>query len=117
MLRKYQKYGYRWLRTLENCGFGGILADDMGLGKTLQVIAVLLAHKEENRQCHPALIVTPASLVYNWREEFAKYAPELSVGMITGNQTERQKSSEEYEKWDVLVTSYDLLKRDIAEYE
>ena len=117
VLRKYQKYGYRWLRTLENCGFGGILADDMGLGKTLQVIAVLLAHKEENRQCHPALIVTPASLVYNWREEFAKYAPELSVGMITGNQTERQKSIEEYEKWDVLVTSYDLLKRDIAEYE
>ena len=116
VLRKYQKYGYRWLRTLENCGFGGILADDMGLGKTLQVIAVLLAHKEENRQCHPALIVTPASLVYNWREEFAKYAPELSVGMITGNQTERQKSIEEYEKWDVLVTSYDLLKRDIAEY-
>ena len=117
VLRKYQKYGYRWLRTLENCGFGGILADDMGLGKTLQVIAVLLAHKKENRNSHPALIVTPASLVYNWKEEFAKYAPELSVGMIVGNQTERQNRIAEYEKWDVLVTSYDLLKRDIAEYE
>ena len=117
VLRKYQKYGYRWLRTLESCGFGGILADDMGLGKTLQVIAVLLAHKKENRNIHPALIVTPASLVYNWKEEFAKYAPELSVGMITGNQTERQNCIAEYEKWDVLVTSYDLLKRDIVEYE
>lgn len=117
VLRKYQKYGYRWLRTLESCGFGGILADDMGLGKTLQVIAVLLAHKEENRKDQPALIITPASLVYNWKEEFARYAPELTVEMITGNQAERQDRIAKYEKWDVLVTSYDLLKRDIAEYE
>lgn len=117
VLRRYQKYGYRWLRTLENCGFGGILADDMGLGKTLQVITVLLAHKRGEKKYQPALIVTPASLVYNWREEIAQYAPELTVGMITGSQQERQKNIAEYEKYDVLVTSYDLLKRDIAEYE
>lgn len=145
VLRKYQKHGYRWLRTLENCGFGGILADDMGLGKTLQVIAVLLAAKQEretggenkadsvnaavtdggheangmkeSREKQPALIVTPASLVYNWQEEFAQFAPELSVGVVAGNQTQRQEMLAAYQNWDVLVTSYDLLKRDIAEYE
>ncbi|MDE7043961.1 MAG: SNF2 helicase associated domain-containing protein, partial [Acetatifactor sp.] len=93
VMRKYQSHGYRWLRTLESSGFGGILADDMGLGKTLQVIAVLLAAKNEGRlgdvktdtkngpESSPALIITPASLVYNWQEEFARFAPELSVGV------------------------------------
>lgn len=125
VMRKYQKHGYRWLRTLESSGFGGILADDMGLGKTLQVIAVLLAAKNEGRldcsdaegQKQPALIVTPASLVYNWQEEFARFAPEISVGMIVGNQIQRREILDRYQAWDVLLTSYDLLKRDIADYE
>lgn len=123
IMRKYQKHGYRWLRTLESCGFGGILADDMGLGKTLQVIAVLLAAKNEREargageERMPALIVTPASLVYNWQEEFAHFAPELSVGVIAGGQVQRRELLERYRDWDVLVTSYDLLKRDIADYE
>lgn len=117
VMRKYQKHGYRWLRTLENSGFGGILADDMGLGKTLQVIAVLLAAKKEERLDAPSLIVTPASLVYNWQEEFTRFAPELSVGVIAGNQAQRHEMLDRYGDWDVLVTSYDLMKRDIAEYE
>lgn len=117
VMRKYQKHGYRWLRTLENSGFGGILADDMGLGKTLQVIAVLLAAKNEGKLEAPSLIITPASLVYNWQEEFKRFAPELSVGVIAGNQAQRRELLERYREWDVLVTSYDLLKRDIAEYE
>lgn len=117
VMRKYQKHGYRWLRTLENSGFGGILADDMGLGKTLQVIAVLLAAKNEGKLEAPALIVTPASLVYNWQEEFARFAPGLSVGVIAGNQTQRRELLDRYRDWDVLVTSYDLMKRDIDEYE
>ena len=117
ILRKYQKYGYRWLRTLENCGFGGILADDMGLGKTLQVITFLLSHKEENNTDLPALIVTPASLVYNWREEFSNFAPNLTVSLIAGNQSERKELIENYKNSDVIVTSYDLLKRDIDQYE
>ncbi len=117
VLRKYQKYGYRWLRTLENCGFGGILADDMGLGKTLQVITLLLSHKEENNTDFPALIVTPASLVYNWREEFSNFAPDLTVSLITGSQAERKELIENYKSADVIVTSYDLLKRDIDQYE
>ena len=115
-LRKYQEAGYKWLRTLDEYRFGGILADDMGLGKTLQVITVLLAAKEEGRQ-GVSLIVAPASLVYNWGEEFARFAPALKVCLVTGTQQERQKKLQGFRECDVLVTSYDLLKRDIAEYE
>lgn len=116
LMRKYQKDGYKWLRTLEGWQFGGILADDMGLGKTLQVIAVLLAAKEEGKK-GTSLVVTPASLVFNWGAEFEKFAPDLNVSLITGTQEERQKKIEAYQEADVLVTSYDLLKRDIGFYE
>lgn len=114
-LRNYQEFGYKWLRTVEDYRFGGILADDMGLGKTLQMIAVLIAAKEEGR-IGTALIVTPASLVYNWREEFGKFAPELSVNVVAGTKSEREAQIENAENVDVLVTSYDLLKRDILLY-
>lgn len=116
IMRKYQKNGYKWLRTLETWQFGGILADDMGLGKTLQVISVLLAAKQEGRE-GTSLIVAPASLVFNWGEEFQKFAPELNISLVTGTQEERQKKINDYETFDVLVTSYDLLKRDILYYE
>ena len=116
VLRGYQRYGYKWLRTLSSNGFGGILADDMGLGKTLQMIAVLLAEKEEGA-IGTSLIVCPASLVYNWLEEFAKFAPELSVCAVVGTQSDRTAILQRYARWDVLVTSYDLLKRDCALYE
>ena len=115
-MRQYQKNGYRWLRTLESWNFGGILADDMGLGKTLQMIAVLLAAKLEGKT-GTSLIVTPASLVFNWGEEFKKFAPELKVTLAAGTQAERQKRLEESVHSDVLITSYDLLKRDAALYE
>lgn len=115
-MRGYQVAGYKWLRTLEACGFGGILADDMGLGKTLQIISALLARKEEGRQ-GTTLIVTPASLVYNWQEELRRFAPELQVCMVTGTQKERTEKIRRYQEADVCITSYDLLKRDIAEYE
>ena len=104
------------MRTLEQAGFGGILADDMGLGKTLQVIAVLLAAKEAGRT-ESSLVVTPASLVYNWGEEMKRFAPELRVGIISGTQEERQQKLSDYQEYDVLITSYDLLKRDVAFYE
>lgn len=116
VMRNYQNFGYKWLRTLESCGFGGVLADDMGLGKTLQMISVFLAAKEEGSQ-GTSLVVAPASLVYNWQEEFSRFAPELSVCPVVGTQKERREKIHAYQKWDVLVTSYDLLKRDIAEYE
>ena len=116
IMRGYQVHGYKWLKTLEQYGFGGILADDMGLGKTLQAISLLLDAKEKGKK-GTALIVSPASLVYNWGEEFAKFAPELKVTLVVGNQQERCELIKKYQDSDVLVTSYDLLKRDIAEYE
>lgn len=116
VVRNYQKKGYRWLRTLESCQFGGILADDMGLGKTLQVIAVLLAARQEGKE-GTSLVVAPASLVFNWGEEIRRFAPELSFALITGTQKERQQDIERYREYDVLITSYDLLKRDISFYE
>lgn len=116
VMRPYQKNGYQWLRTLEAWQFGGILADDMGLGKTLQVIAVLLAAKQEGKQ-GTSLVVSPASLAFNWSEEFHRFAPGLSVSLITGTQGDRKKKIDAYQDFDVLVTSYDLLKRDILHYE
>ena len=116
VLRGYQVYGYKWLRTLAGCGFGGILADEMGLGKTLQIIAVLLAEKQEG-SIGTSLIICPASLVYNWAEEFHRFAPELTVCPVEGNQTERSEIIERSGKWDVLISSYDHLKRDVQAYE
>ena len=116
VMRKYQKNGYKWLRTLEAWKFGGILADDMGLGKTLQIIAVLLAAREEGKK-GTSIVVAPAALVYNWGEEFERFAPALKVSLVTGGQSERQEKLEHWEEADVLVTSYDLLKRDVDQYE
>lgn len=116
VLRGYQKTGYRWLRTLDSHGFGGILADDMGLGKTIQVIALLLdeAGKKEHTT---SIVVCPASLVYNWENEFHTFAPVLRVLAVTGTAAEREELLKHTDDEDVLITSYDLLKRDIDLYE
>lgn len=114
VMRSYQKNGYKWLKTLQSCQFGGILADDMGLGKTIQAISFLLSEKKKGVT---TLVVAPASLVFNWGEEFERFGPELKVQLITGDQQERQKKIEEYADYDVSVTSYDLLRRDISYYE
>lgn len=116
IMRNYQKVGFRWLKTLDTYQFGGILADDMGLGKTLQVISVLLSAKNEKKE-GTSLIVSPASLVYNWQEEFARFSPELRTVVLSGTQSVRAELLEHYQEYDVIITSYDLLKRDIGEYE
>lgn len=116
IMRNYQRTGYKWLRVLASRGFGGILADEMGLGKTLQMIAVLLAVKNEGAT-GTSLIVCPAALVYNWVEEFARFAPELTIDAITGTQEVRSQKIANALQYDVIVTSYDLLKRDIDQYE
>lgn len=116
ILREYQKLGFRWLNTLAKLGFGGILADDMGLGKTLQVITYLLYRKHAGIAKAPYLVVCPASLVYNWEHEIKHFAPDLRVYMIVGNAQQREaliKGSNHAEVW---ITSYDMLKRDIALY-
>lgn len=116
IMRPYQISGYKWLRTVEHFGFGGILADDMGLGKTLQMIAVLAAAKERG-EAGISLIVCPASLVYNWLDEFSRFAPHMKVRAVEGTRNERKKIIETSDSCDALVTSYDLLKRDIKNYE
>ena len=75
ILRPYQADGFRWMKTLKRCGFCGILADDMGLGKTLQMLTFLLSEKEEGKTGDElrTLIVTPASLVYNWKKEIGQF--------------------------------------------
>lgn len=131
ILREYQKRGFLWIKTLNYNGFGGILADDMGLGKTLQVIAFLLSEflerrntvveniavKETGKLQRNTLIVAPASLVYNWSSEIQRFAPELTAKMVTGTAAERRQILAEADSEDILLTSYDLLKRDISEYE
>ena len=117
VLRPYQKTGFRWLKTLESCGFGGILADEMGLGKTIQVIAFLSTVRREAVK-KPSLIVCPASLILNWGDEFARFAPEVSVTLVLGTVKERKALLEQgLAESDVLVTSYDLLKRDVKQYQ
>lgn len=119
IMRPYQLTGFLWLKTLYRNGFGGILADDMGLGKTLQTIAFLLseyleAKAADNRR---ALIVTPASLVFNWKNEFSLFAPGLPVRMVTGAAAERREIIRGAQSRDILITSYELLKRDLEAYE
>jgi len=116
VMRGYQRFGHKWLRTVGNCGFGGILADDMGLGKTLQMISVLLAEKEEGKQ-GTSLIICPASLIFNWAAEFEKFAPQLNICTVSGTQKDRATLIQDYQNYDVLITSYDFIKRDIANYE
>lgn len=113
-LRPYQKFGFRWLMTLDHLGFGGILADDMGLGKTVQLIAFLLAKAGEEKKI--SLIVCPASLVYNWESEIRRFAPSLRVSTVVGGAKQRREQIKAGD-CDIMLTSYDLLKRDIEEYE
>ncbi len=117
VLRGYQTRGFLWLKTLNACGFGGILADDMGLGKTLQVIAFLLSSYQEGIYQKPTLIVCPASLIYNWESEIRRFAPELKTRMILGTAKEREEQIAGIDGGDVCITSYDLLRRDMQAYE
>lgn len=117
VLRDYQKVGNKWLSTLDKYGFGGILADDMGLGKTIQILSVLLMTKKEEKNCGASIVVAPSSLTLNWKSETEKFTKDLSILIINGNAEERKKKLKEIKKYDLIITSYDLLKRDIEEYE
>ncbi len=115
VLRPYQREGFKWMSTLAKLGFGGILADDMGLGKTIQAIAFLLAHHECDHSL-PSLIICPSSLIYNWVNEFARFAPQLDVVAIVGSAAERSALIDDAAAHDILITSYELLRRDIEHY-
>ncbi|WP_019908885.1 DEAD/DEAH box helicase [Paenibacillus sp. HW567] len=117
VLRDYQQYGFQWLKTLAHYRFGGILADDMGLGKTLQSIAFLLSELEDIRRSGlPALIVAPASLLYNWHNELKHFAPQIKAAIADGGLTVRTRTLRNAAANDVIITSYPLLRRDVALY-
>ncbi|NIA30238.1 MAG: DEAD/DEAH box helicase family protein [Actinobacteria bacterium] len=110
-LRPYQKSGYDWLLFLKDFSFGGCLADDMGLGKTVQTLALLLHEKEKGNKI-PSLIVCPTSVVFNWDLEVKKFTPKLRPLIHTG--LKRQKDVSEFEKYDIILTTYGIMRRDFA---
>ena len=109
-LRNYQVEGFNWLNEIANLKVGGILADEMGLGKTIQIIAFLLSQKGKK-----SIVITPTSLIYNWRDEFNKFAPSLNVGIIHGDKKNRVVMMEK--DFDVIVTTYGLIKNDYEYYK
>jgi SNF2 family DNA or RNA helicase len=108
-LRPYQKAGYNWMNFLNKYKFGGCLADDMGLGKTVQTLALLQAQKESGIT-QASLLVMPTSLVYNWEVEAGKFTPDLKVFVYTG--THREKNIEQFEGYDLILTSYGIIRID-----
>lgn len=110
-LRPYQLQGLNWLQTLRELGTGGILGDDMGLGKTLQSLAHLLLEKQAGRLDRPALVVMPTSLIPNWLDEAARFAPDLRVLALQG--PARRQLFSTLADHDLLLTTYALLPRDI----
>ena len=114
ILRDYQVQGFKWLKTMSEYGFGGILADDMGLGKTLQVMTLIEDSIGEN---HVSLVVAPATLIYNWQDEINKFSKKLRTICITGNISQRKKLIESIPDYDVVITSYDYIRRDYELYK
>lgn len=116
VLRPYQVVGFKWLKTLDRYKFGGILADDMGLGKTIQIIAILLDEKQNNYENRTSIVISPSSLALNWKNEIEKFASSLNIKVVRGNSSERKEIIQNLDKYDLIITSYDLLKRDIDIY-
>lgn len=114
-LKGYQIEGASWLERLRLMHLNGILADDMGLGKTVQAISALTQHKKDNPNS-VSLVVCPTSLVYNWKEELSKFNPELKVLVVDGIPNHRKKLIDSLEDYDIIVTSYSLLQKDIESY-
>ncbi len=109
-LRPYQRAGYDWLLSLHRHRLGGILADEMGLGKTVQTIATLLRAYEAGCRL-PSLVVAPSSLLFNWREEIARFAPALNV--VTYGGTKRSQLLARVARSQVVLTTYGIVRQDI----
>ena len=116
-LRTYQITGFKWLKILDNYKFGGILADDMGLGKTIQLLAVIQSYLETEKNPRPSIVVCPSSLSLNWKSEIDKFVPSIKTLVIHGSAEERARQINSIKKYNLVITSYDLLKRDIEEYK
>lgn len=110
-LRSYQQLGVAWLQQRRHLGVGGILADDMGLGKTVQTLAHLSIEQQAGRLSDPTLVVAPTSVLHNWQQEAERFAPHLRCLLLHG--LERHQHWEKLGEYDVLLTSYALLAKDI----
>jgi SNF2 family DNA or RNA helicase len=115
-LRSYQMEGVRWLERLRMMYLNGILADDMGLGKTLQAI-VSISQSIDRKNPRPSLIVCPTSLLYNWKEEISKFNPKLKACVIDGVPSQRKKVIDNIAQYDIVITSYTLLQKDVETYK
>jgi len=109
-LRDYQADGLAWMQFLREYGLAGILADDMGLGKTVQTLAHILVEKEAGRLTHPVLVIAPTSLMGNWQDEAARFAPDLRVLLLQGK--DRAQLFDQIPQADLVLTTYALLPRD-----
>ena len=107
-LRDYQRDALGWFAFLQRFGFGGCLADDMGLGKTVMVLAWLDRLRAMKRTKAPSLVVVPRSVVFNWKEEAARFAPKLRVLDFSG----ATRSVQRLDGHDIVLTSYGTLRRD-----
>jgi SNF2 family DNA or RNA helicase len=115
-MRDYQHTGFQWMKTLSYYHLGGILADDMGLGKTLQTISYLLSEVEATEQQYQALVIAPASLLYNWKKEIEKFAPTLTSTVVIGSKQQRQQILETETSTNIFITSYPTLRQDVDLY-
>jgi SNF2 family DNA or RNA helicase len=109
-LRPYQLDGLNWLNFLDEFNFGACLADDMGLGKTIQIIAFILSQREKSAH-NTNLVVVPASLIFNWQAEVAKFAPSIKIRTVYG--ADRLKDIHEFDDYEIVLTSYGTLLADI----
>ncbi len=115
-LRPYQEVGVRWLHLLHRLGLGACLADDMGLGKTIQVLALLLALKSDDRgERRTSLLLAPASLLANWAAEIERFAPGLNVLIAHASAMPAAEliklGQERLASTDLVITSYGSLRR------
>lgn len=113
--RQYQLQGYYWLKFLHDHDFHGVLADDMGLGKTLQVLLLFAHLKQAALLEHPALIVAPTSVIYNWVAEIKKFTPDLKILVLSGSR-DRILKVKETARYDIVIASYALLRNDLEHY-
>ncbi|GEK88819.1 Superfamily II DNA or RNA helicase, SNF2 family [Alkalibacterium putridalgicola] len=116
-MRPYQVTGFKWLKSLDHYGFGGVLADDMGLGKTIQTIAFIQSKIEQEDGKY--LIICPSSVLFNWQHEWDKFVPDTDTIIISGSKEEREAKRQEAidKNISVWITSYPLIQRDSDLYE
>ncbi|CAM9931918.1 unnamed protein product [Lampetra planeri] len=125
-LKAYQLKGMNWLANLYEQGINGILADEMGLGKTVQSIALLAHLAERENIWGPFLVISPASTLNNWHQEFTRFTPKFKVLPYWGNPHDRKVIRKFWSQktlftqdapFHVVITSYQLVVQDVKYFQ